>query len=144
MTRALGIQRPLESDRGPNWWFIGISAGGIHIVLVPYRNFGMAGAFGVLALIGWFVGWVEIRNDTRRFWGRFLYGALGVVSFFWFWYGDMYLIRVLMSVAILGPAYRLWLWLTSDLTAVLRSASAARLPKSGGAGFDPPANVISS
>jgi hypothetical protein len=123
LTRSLGIQRPLESDRGPNWWFIGISAGGIHIVVVPFRNFGIVGAFLILAAIGWFIGWVEMRNDQRRFWGRFLYGAIGVASFFWFWYGDMYLVRILMSVAILGPASRLWLRFSHDMTGVVRNAS---------------------
>jgi hypothetical protein len=112
-------------------------------VLVPFRNFGMAGAFGVLALIGWFVGWVEIRNDARRFWGRFIFGSLGVVSFFWFWYGDMYLVRVLMSVAILGPAYRLWLAFSSNLTVVLIWPSAVPISKSGRSGFGSPPGLIS-
>lgn len=109
VTRALGIERPLESNRGPNWWFFGISAGGIHAVVIPFRNFGMAGAFLVLLLYGWFIAWVEIRNDPRVFWARLLYGATCVGSFFWFWYGDMTMIRALMSAAIIGPFYRLWL-----------------------------------
>jgi hypothetical protein len=120
LTRAVGIQRRLESDRGPNWWFYGISAGGIHVVVVPYRNFGIVGAFGIMALIGWFIAWVEIRNDPRRFWGRFIFGAMGVVSFSWFWYGDMYLVRILMAVAILGPAYRAWLRFTGELAMARR------------------------
>jgi hypothetical protein len=115
LTRAVGIKRPLESDRGPNWWFYGISAGGIHVVVVPFRNFGMAGAFGIMALIGWFIAWVEMRNDRGQFWGRLLFGAMGVVSFSWFWYGDMYLVRILMAVAILGPAYRGWLRFSGEL-----------------------------
>ena len=122
LTRAVGIKRPLEADRGPNWWFVGISAGGIHIVVVPFRNFGMAGAFGVLALIGYFIAWVEMRNDTGQFWGRFLFGAMGVVSFSWFWYGDMYLVRILMAVAILGPAYRVWLRFSGELALARRPA----------------------
>ncbi len=120
LTRAAGIQRRLESDRGPNWWFFGISAGGIHVVVVPFRNFGIGGAFGVLALIGWFIAWVEMRNDGGRFWGRFLFGAMGVVSFSWFWYGDMYLVRILMAVAILGPVYRVWLRFSGELAMARR------------------------
>jgi hypothetical protein len=122
LTRAAGIQRRLESDRGPNWWFYGISAGGIHVVVVPYRNFGIVGAFGIMSLIGWFIAWVEIRNDPKRFWGRFLFGAMGVVSFSWFWYGDMYLVRILMAVAILGPAYRAWLRFSGELAMARRAA----------------------
>jgi hypothetical protein len=109
VTRALGIERPIEPSRGPNWWFFGISAGGIHAVVIPFRNFGMPGAFFVLMLYGWFIAWIEIRNDPRVFWARLLYGATCVGSFFWFWYGDMTMIRALMSAAVVGPLYRGWL-----------------------------------
>jgi len=109
VTRALGIERPIEPSRGPNWWFFGISAGGIHAVVIPFRNFGMPGAFFVLMLYGWFIAWIEIRNDPRVFWARLLYGATCVGSFFWFWYGDMTMIRALMSAAVVGPLYRWWL-----------------------------------
>jgi hypothetical protein len=109
VTRAFGIERPLESDRGPNWWFFGVSAGGIHAVVVPFRNFGMPGAFLVLMLYGWFIAWLEIRNDQHAFWRRLLYGAACVGSFFWFWYGDMTMVRALMSAAVVGPVYRMWL-----------------------------------
>jgi hypothetical protein len=124
LTRAIGIERPLEADRGPNWWFRGISAGGIHAVVIPYRNFGMAGAFLVLLAAGTFIGWVEIRNDSAVFWTRLLYGATAVGSFFWFWYGDMTMIRALMSAAVVGPAYALWLHVNAELAQAPRAVTA--------------------
>ncbi len=123
LTRPLGIERPLEAHRGPNWWFVNISAGGIHVVVVPFRNFGVTGAFVVLLCIGVFIASVETANARRSLAARFLYGSVTVATFFWFWYGDMYIIRGLMAAAVLLPVYSGWLQMTRTWAAAPRGAS---------------------
>jgi hypothetical protein len=106
VTRSLGIDRPLETDRGPNYWYEGLSMGGIHPVCVPFRNFGALGAFLVLGVYGFVIGRWDIGSSSPAFLPRFLYGSVATTSFLWFWYGDMNIIRCLMIVGILTAAYR--------------------------------------
>ena len=124
VTRLVGVDRPLEADRGPSWWFSGFSAGGIHVVVVPFRNFGMFGAYLILMGIGFFIASVELANTRYLLWTRFLYGAVTVATFFWFWYGDMYIIRGLMGVALLLPLYNGWLHITGTWNEALRARQA--------------------
>ncbi len=106
ITRSLGIERPLEADRGPNYWYQGLSMGGIHPVCVPFRNFGAGGVFVILAIYGFGIGRCDIGSSSPAFFSRFLYGSVATTSFLWFWYGDMNLIRCLMIDGILLAVYR--------------------------------------
>ena len=101
LTHFLGIARPVESNQSPNWWFEGISAGGVHPALVPFRNFGIVGTFGVLGVFGFLIA--RWDNPTN---GRFTYGAVFVSSFNWFWYGDMNIIHGLMAAVLLWVIYQ--------------------------------------
>lgn len=105
VTRSLGIERPLESTRGPAWWGEGISAGGIHVVLVPFKNFGIFGVPIVLALFGFLFVRLERWNDTSAPEARLTYGITIASLLFWFWYGDMYILRGLMLAAALALPY---------------------------------------
>ncbi|MGB0383219.1 MAG: hypothetical protein ACPGWR_00220 [Ardenticatenaceae bacterium] len=106
LTRALGIERPLDRKGSPNYWFPGISGGGIHIALVPFKNFGILGMFVILTFYGFVLGNLEIANMSGSFWPRLTYGAVTTSSFLWFWYGDMNIIRGVMAAVILGWIYQ--------------------------------------
>jgi hypothetical protein len=105
ITRALGVERPIETDRGPNFWFTDISAGGVHVVTVPFRNLLAPGAFVVLLLYGYLIARSEIAGQ-RSFWlARLWYGSMFVVSAQWFWYGDIVFIREVMSFGAAAAVY---------------------------------------
>jgi hypothetical protein len=103
---ALGWKRPLESTRGPAHLFLDVSAGGCHLPIVPFLNFGWWGEFLILALYGWMLGRVESWSDGSSRAGRFAYTATFTFIPLWFWYGDMYAIRGVMLVALCWVAYR--------------------------------------
>lgn len=106
LTRALGIERAIEGDHGPAWWTAGVSGGGIHLALVPFHNFGVLGVLLALGLFGYLVTRLELANQNGGFLTRLLYAAVVANSIFWAWYGDMYMIRAVMSAAMVGGAYQ--------------------------------------
>jgi len=106
VAKAIGFQRPLNEMRGPAWWSRGVSIGGVDVVVVPFRNFGIAGVIIEMGLIGIFLAHVEFGAHSYGRFGRALYGTVILSSLFWFWYGDLYVVRAFMGVAILWPAYR--------------------------------------
>jgi hypothetical protein len=113
VTQNLGIERAVEATSGPTWWYSGLSAGGIHPVVVPFKNFGAVGVFVILGIFGFLIVRWEVKQDST-FQYRLVYGAVITSSFFWFWYGDMNIIRGWMLAVILGAGYRAWLFLTSQ------------------------------
>jgi hypothetical protein len=125
LTRYLGVERRLEATSNPNYWFVGISSGGNHVVNVPFKNFGIFGVALVLFVYGLFIGTVEKRAWTGRVWDRFLYGAVSASSFMWFWYGDMNIVRGLMGAGVLGLAYRGWFVFTAEIANARRCRPAA-------------------
>lgn len=116
VSRALGYERPIESWHGPAWWYMGLSAGGIHMVIVPFKNFGALGAFLVMAIAGFLIGGIDSRNNGRLVW-RLLYASLIIISFFWAWYGDMYTVRAVMVAVAAAILYQSWLIISRGLTA---------------------------
>ncbi len=106
LTKALGVSRPMDGQENPARWFPGISGGGVHIAVVPFKNFGIWGLFFVLGLYGFWIARLEKNNASLRFWPRILYGAIVTSSFFWFWYGDMNPIRAVMIALLLGILYQ--------------------------------------
>ena len=105
VTFALGIERPIEVYRGPNFWFTDISAGGVHVVTVPFKNFLAPGAFLVMIVYGYLITRTEVLGQRSRWLRRFWYGAMFVSSARWFWYGDIFLIREVMIFAIAAVLY---------------------------------------
>jgi hypothetical protein len=97
LTRFLGYERRLEANNNPNWWYVGISQGGISPVCVPFRNFGSIGVFVILLLEGYFIGRIERLSIGRSILRRAMVGSFVMGAFHWFWYGDMNLVRALMA-----------------------------------------------
>jgi len=108
ISKAYGYERPEESWRGiagddP----AGVSAGGLHAVIAPFKNFGGLGVVAILFLYGVLVASVERANRSYGLLARLLWGATFCGSFLWFWYGDMTMIRALMAAVLLFILYRI-------------------------------------
>jgi hypothetical protein len=106
ISNMVGYERPIEANKGPNWWFSGLSVGGMHPVIVPFHNFGVIGVIVILWLQGRLVG-IADRLSLGGFIHLFWYSVFGVIAFRWFWYGDMNFIRGIMVGAILHSFYKL-------------------------------------
>jgi len=107
ITRMLGYERPLESWRGIAWEdAAGVSSGGLHVVVPPFRNFGAFGVFAVLMLYGFIIARIEQRGESGTLGARVIWGSMFCSSFLWFWYGDMSFIRALMIAGLVYVAYR--------------------------------------
>lgn len=111
---ALGYKRPLDGRNSPNWWYIPLAGGGTHPVVVPYKNFGVFGVFGVLTCIGVFVARCERYASGYGFGNRLLFGSMATITPLWMWYGDMNFLRTLVACGCL--------WAVHHFFAVVRPA----------------------
>jgi hypothetical protein len=107
IAKLFGYVRPMEAWQGINWEDqAGVSAGGLHAVIAPFKNFGAPGVFGILFIFGYVIGSVEAHGETGSFGRRLLWGAVFCTGFTWFWYGDMPFVRALMAAGLLYVTYR--------------------------------------
>ena len=97
LCQFLGMERPVEATHGPAWE-MRYGTGGTHALVVPFMNFKTYGVLCVLFLYGQLLGWLERRTviDTSVR-CKLLYGSAFIVSFFWFWYGEMSAVRTVMA-----------------------------------------------
>lgn len=100
VANAMDYDRPVDSGRDPRFWYVGLSIGGIHPAVVPYKNFGPLGPPIVLGLFGLVIGAVEACSRHHTMLRRICYAGLTATAFNWFWYGDMSVIRAALAVAI--------------------------------------------
>jgi hypothetical protein len=108
VSRAYGYVRPEESGQGlASEDPAGVSSGGLHVVITPFKNFGALGVLGVLFIYGTLIGLAERANGRGGQLARFLWASAFCASFIWFWYGDMPIIRAVMAVLIFFPFYNL-------------------------------------
>jgi hypothetical protein len=125
ISNAFGFERPLDAARGIVFEDpAGLSAGGLHIVIAPFKNFGMAGALLVLFLYGWLAVKLEIMNTRGTLAARLLWASTVCAGFLWFWYGDMPYVRALMMAFLTYWLYRFALslsWVTRSGPSSLRS-----------------------
>jgi hypothetical protein len=105
LSSVMEWQRPIDSEHGPAWWYHGVSTGGVHIVVVPFKNGGAFLVLAVLCVIGKLIAWLDAGSVTRGFLRRFFFGAAASASFLWFWYGDMSFVRTVQAATVLGLAY---------------------------------------
>lgn len=105
ITQLFGYVRPIQlSDLSLESLFV--SAGGLHIAITPFKNFGAIGVFLILAIYGYLIGRIEINNSRGALRWRLLWGATFASAFLWFWYGDMSYVRGLMLTAVVYFLYR--------------------------------------
>jgi hypothetical protein len=105
VTQALGLQRPIEADRGPAWELT-YGYGGLHATVVPLLNFGEMGVTVVLFVYGLLIRRVERLMDVNRARNRLLYGTMLLIVPFWFWYGEMNAVRGLMAFWLIYVIHR--------------------------------------
>lgn len=108
VTNMIGVERPFEAGNNPAWWFAGLSSGGIHMVVLPFLNFGIFGLLPVMAAIGFIFGAIEgamARNGGAV--ARLFYAAAFCASVKFVWYGELALIRAMMTAGLIAAAYHL-------------------------------------
>lgn len=96
----LGYIRPLDKKNIIHWFVPvhGNSAGGGHIVTVPYMNFRIWGVLVYMFLIGMGSAYVERKTLAGHGWKmRSFYAMIFVAVPTWFWYFDMVFIRFVMA-----------------------------------------------
>jgi len=107
LTHAIGIKRPIDGTGGPAHK-MRYGRGGTHVIVVPFMNFKSFGVFFILLLYGSFIGMVEFRmRFPSSIKIKLLYASFFIVSLIWFWYGEMQLVRGIMSFYIVWDTYKL-------------------------------------
>lgn len=107
LTAALGIERPLEPTRGGGSATLGdVTGGGLHVVIIPFENFGAWGVVLLLAIFGFGIVRSEQYAQSGRLLARMVWGGMFCTALFWFWYGDMNVIRGLMGAVVVAFLYR--------------------------------------
>jgi hypothetical protein len=106
VARVIGYRRPMDIQQ-PAEWFYDVAGGGTYVTNVPFMNFGAPGVLFILALWGLLGAIWEVRGQDARIWPRLAYATALAISFFWFWYGEMNLIRGFSGAAGIYVAYRL-------------------------------------
>lgn len=110
ITAAVGLERPAAAAlnlaaENP----AGLSSGGLHVTVAPFKNFGAFGVLLVMLLYGWLIGWIDRLNRQRDLLGRLVWGSTFTAGFFWFWYGDMPFMRAMMIAVLAYFFYRILL-----------------------------------
>lgn len=112
----IGYTRPVNGFAGPAWE-MRYGIGGTHAAVVPFMNFGIAGVFVIMLLYGFFLSRIESKLAENGFYNLLLVGVFALNILFWFWYGEMYMIRGLMAYAFTAFLYFIavkvqWRWKT--------------------------------
>ncbi len=107
IANLLDYERPINAMQGPSWWYMGYTVGGMNPIIVPFKNFGPIGVIVHMALCGLIIGWVELLAARHNTLGRLFLAGFIIGGFHWFWYGDMYIVRVMMIVLIVAFFYRM-------------------------------------
>lgn len=108
-SQAIGYTRPIDTTTGNIAWLMRYGIGGVHAIVAPYLNFGILGVLAAFFFIGLFIGLIEKSAKIHHSLLTYtLVGTMATVAPHWIWYGDMNLIRALMSfVLVMGLFYLL-------------------------------------
>lgn len=107
IANLLNFERPINATQGPSWWYQGYTVGGMNPIIVPFKNFGPIGVLVHMALCGLVIGWAEVLAAKHHVLGRLFFAGFIIGGFHWFWYGDMYIVRVVMIILIVALCYRM-------------------------------------
>lgn len=100
----VGYTRPINGLAGPAWE-MRYGIGGTHALVVPFMNFGIFGVFFIMMLYGWFLSKIESRMKNNNFYDLLLISVFCISILFWFWYGEMYMVRGLMAYMFAAALY---------------------------------------
>lgn len=110
----VGYIRPFEATHGPAWE-MRYGLGGTHAVVVPFMNFGFAGAFFVMMLIGYGLGRIERYASNRIGVEKMMVlGILVMVAPHWFWYGEKYGMNAIIIWVVLCFAHKFFIAIESS------------------------------
>ena len=113
LTSWLGLERPLDGESSPLRWYEFLTSGGVHVAVVPFRNFGPIGLWLVLCAYGMTIAAIDRLAYSQCILDRFLFGTFICVSMLWFWYGDNNIIRALTAFFCLKYLYTFFQYLRS-------------------------------
>jgi oligosaccharide repeat unit polymerase len=114
LAKLFDYKRPLDKiDVDPGVWYEGYTVGGLHPTVVPFKNFGILGVITIFGIFGYMIGKIELLSEKYTFWSRYIYAATFAGAVHWFWYGDIYIIRVYMVAFFLGWFYKVFLLIES-------------------------------
>ena len=91
-----GYVRPIDGSNGPAWE-MRYGAGGVHAIVLPFRNFSIVGILVIFTFIGFLISKIEVstmKNFTVS--GLALILTLITTSPHWLWYGDKSIMNALI------------------------------------------------
>jgi hypothetical protein len=107
IAQLMGYERPITKDNSPAWE-MRYGIGGTHAMVIPYMNFKSFGVFFILMLWGVLIGLAEYKARSSDSKWQLLYLCIFTVAPYWFWYGDMYMLRALMVFCLVWIMYRIF------------------------------------
>ena len=107
LTDLIGFQRPIDSLHGPAWEMT-YGMGGTHAVVNPFTNFGIIGVFLFMAILGLLFTVLEKRySKSITVVNLTFFEVVTAGSPKWLWYGEKYIINLLIVWWLLSFLYRL-------------------------------------
>jgi hypothetical protein len=101
LANLVGYVRPIDGLHGPAWE-MRYGIGGTHAVVVPFINFGFAGVFFIMMLVGYGLGRIERYASNRvGVEQMMLLGILVMAAPHWFWYGEKIVMNAVIIWALL-------------------------------------------
>ncbi|MGD9716747.1 MAG: hypothetical protein AB7U26_06710 [Sulfuricurvum sp.] len=92
----IGYTRPVNGLAGPAWE-MRYGIGGTHALVVPFMNFGIIGVLSIMLMYGIFLSQIELQISNKNFYSQIVIGTVCTSLLFWFWYGEMAIVRDLMA-----------------------------------------------
>jgi len=103
----IGYTRPITGNQGPAW-DMRYGIGGTHALVVPFMNFRIIGVFFILGLWGYVFTKIEhtvLKNMTVS--NLALLGMIALCLPHWLWYGEKYIMNIIVLWFGLSFIYRL-------------------------------------
>ena len=93
------VKKALNDEKNdPGYWYFDTyTQGGLSLLVVPLRNFGVLGVFFVMFFLGKFIKALEISFfKSNKVFVFIIYCSVLSLLLRWVWYGEIYLIRAIM------------------------------------------------
>ena len=116
LAQKIGYVRPIDTKEGNVAWKMRYGIGGNQVVVVPFMNFGPIGVVSIFLLIGFMLGKIEANSSHKKSVRTMFYvGVMGIIAPHWFWYGDLALIRGIMSGFVVLVFYEFFILFSTPL-----------------------------
>lgn len=101
----LGYVRPIDAGAQLANQFTTFTAGGMFITNVALLNHGPIFMFFLMFFYGLVVMAVDLLSERKTLFFEFIYSTFIIFSFFWFWYGEIYFIKITLAAILIYLAY---------------------------------------